>query len=87
MKVLDMLYRAVLFWINLALRLAFWGGVVALGTWVYTRGPEGFVDDVQGLTAYWVGEYKKYSGEIDGYKRQKEEQIRLQAARKGRAWP
>jgi len=52
MKVLDMLYRAVLFWINLALRLAFWGGVVALGTWVYTRGPEGFVDDVQGLTAY-----------------------------------
>lgn len=59
---------------------------MALGAWVYTRGPEGFVDDVQGLGEYWAGEYKKYSGEVEGFKRQKEEQIRLQAAKKGRAW-
>ncbi|CBX92596.1 hypothetical protein IAQ61_006016 [Plenodomus lingam] len=88
MKVLDMMYRAVLFWINLALRLAFWGGVLALGMWVWTRGPEGFVEDVTGLTEYWLAEYRRFSGEVEGFRRQKEEQIRLQAARKGagRGW-
>ncbi|KAF2856116.1 hypothetical protein T440DRAFT_438803 [Plenodomus tracheiphilus IPT5] len=86
MKVLDMLYRAVLFWINLALRLVFWGAVVGLGVWVWSRGPEGFVQDVQGLGEYWVGEYRRYSGEVEGFRRQKEEQIRMQAARKGRGW-
>lgn len=86
MKVLDMLYRAVLFWINLALRLAFWGGILALGMWVWTRGPEGFVEDVTDLGEYWMGEYQRYSGEVAGFKRQKEEQIRLQAAKKGRGW-
>ncbi|KAI8941355.1 hypothetical protein NX059_002580 [Plenodomus lindquistii] len=86
MKVLDMLYRAVMFWINLALRLVFWIGILGLGVWVYTRGTEGFVEDVTGLGEYWMGEYKKYSGEVESFKRQKEEQIRLQAAKKGRGW-
>ena len=44
-----MMYRAVIFWVNLALRLVFWGGILVVGFWVYNRGPEGFVEDVQGL--------------------------------------
>ncbi|RYO29253.1 hypothetical protein AA0111_g6279 [Alternaria arborescens] len=39
LKILDMMYRAVIFWVNLALRLVFWGGILVVGFWVYNRGP------------------------------------------------
>lgn len=42
------------------------------------------MEDVQGLGAYWLGEYEKFSGEVKGMQREKEEQIRVQAGQKGR---
>lgn len=81
-----MMYRAVMFWINMALRLVFWGAIAVLGLWIWNRGVDGFVEDVSGLGEYWVGEYEKYSGEVKKFQGQKEEQIRVQAHKRGRGW-
>ena len=85
-----MMYRAVIFWVNLALRLVFWGGILVVGFWVYNRGPEGFVEDVQGLVEYWLGQYEMYSREVKGFQQQKEDQIRMKASaqqqQKRRGW-
>ncbi|EMD61754.1 hypothetical protein GGP41_004335 [Bipolaris sorokiniana] len=88
LKILDMMYRAVVFWINLAFRLAFWGGILVVGLWVWNRGPEGFVDDVSGLIEYWMGEYERYSGEVKMFQQQKEDQIRFKAGQqqKRKGW-
>lgn len=86
-KILDMMYRAVLFWVNLVFRLVLWAGVGLIGLWVYNRGVDGFVQDVQDLAARWAGEYEKYSGEVKKYQQDQEAQIRLQAKQQGgRGW-
>jgi hypothetical protein len=86
-KILDMMYRAVLFWVNLVFRLVLWGGVGLIGLWVYNRGVDGFVQDVQDLAGRWAGEYEKYSGEVKKYQQDQEAQIRLQAKQQqGRGW-
>ncbi|KAF2002840.1 hypothetical protein P154DRAFT_461780 [Amniculicola lignicola CBS 123094] len=72
LKILDMAFRAVLFWIKLVLRLAMWGAIGSIGLWVYTRGVDGFIDDVSGLAEHWKAEYDRYSGEVKGYKSQQE---------------
>ncbi len=82
LKVLDMMYRAVIFWVNLALRLVFWGTILVMGLWMWNRGVDGFVDDVQGLGEYWLGEYERYSHEVKTFQKQKEDQIRVQAGTK-----
>lgn len=45
---------------NLALRIAFWGGITTLAVWMWTRGPDGFFEDVQDLTEYWAAEYDQF---------------------------
>lgn len=88
--ILNMAYRAVIFWVKLAVRLVMWGGMVAVGFWVYNRGVEGFVEDVQGLGEYWWGQYERFAGEAKGWQRAEEAQIRFQAAGQqrptGRGW-
>ncbi|KAF1840774.1 uncharacterized protein K460DRAFT_321243 [Cucurbitaria berberidis CBS 394.84] len=88
LKILDMMYRAVIFWVNMVLRLVFWGSILLVGLWVWNRGMDGFLEDVQGLGAHWMGEFEKYSGEVKEFQRQKEDQLRFQAAQKqkGRGW-
>ncbi|KAJ4367632.1 hypothetical protein N0V83_007217 [Neocucurbitaria cava] len=88
LKILDMMYRAVMFWVNMVLRLLFWGTILFVGLWVYNRGVDGFVEDAQHLVQYWVGEVEKYSGEVKAFQQQKEDQMRFQAAQKqrGRGW-
>lgn len=87
-KILDMMYRAVLFWVSLVFRLVLWGGLGLIGLWVYNRGVDGFVQDVQDLAQRWAGEYEKYSGEVRRYQQDQEAQIRLQAKQQGggRGW-
>lgn len=60
LKILDMLYQTVLFWARLVRRVVFWGGLAALALWMYTRGPDGVVDDVQYWFETWNGEYQKF---------------------------
>jgi hypothetical protein len=81
-----MMYRAVMFWVNMVLRLVFWGSILLLGFWVWNRGVDGFVDDISGLMQHWTGEYEKYSGEIKKFQEQKEGQIRNKAAQRQRGW-
>ncbi|KAK5164830.1 uncharacterized protein LTR77_009494 [Saxophila tyrrhenica] len=50
LKILNMLWQTFMFWFRMARRVVFWGGLVGLGLWMYTRGPEGAVEDV----GYWV---------------------------------
>jgi hypothetical protein len=90
LKILDMMYRAVLFWVNMVIRLALWGSMAVLGLWVYNRGIDGFVRDVQDISQTWMGSYEKYSNEVKKYQAEKEGQIRMQAgqqaAQQGKGW-
>jgi hypothetical protein len=81
-----MAYRAVMFWVNMVLRLVFWGAIVVLGMWVYNRGVDGFVEDIGGLVEYWMGEYEKYSGEVKGYRERERGQINVKAEQRRRGW-
>ncbi|KAK4508434.1 hypothetical protein PRZ48_002172 [Zasmidium cellare] len=60
LKLLDMLYQTVMFWARLAWRVVFWGGLVGLALWMYTRGPDGVADDMQYWFETWNGEYQKF---------------------------
>jgi hypothetical protein len=57
LKLLDMAWRAMVFWLNLAAKIVFWASMVLLVTWIWTRGPDGFMDDVQDLVTFWLKEY------------------------------
>jgi hypothetical protein len=81
-----MMYRAVMFWVNMVIRLVFWGSILVLGMWVYNRGVDGFVEDVSGLMEYWGGEYEKYSGEVKRYQEVEKGQIKMKAEQRKRGW-
>ncbi|KAJ9647790.1 hypothetical protein H2199_001565 [Coniosporium tulheliwenetii] len=59
-KILDAAARALLFWVRLAVRLAFWGALAVGGLWVWTRGVEGTVEDLESLGRVWMGEYERF---------------------------
>ena len=61
LNILNMLWKWVKWWVDLTLRLAFWGGLVVVGAWVWSRGPDGFIEDLQELAAYWNEEYRFYN--------------------------
>ncbi|KAF2255863.1 hypothetical protein BU26DRAFT_557363 [Trematosphaeria pertusa] len=83
LKILDMAYRAVLFWVKLVVRLVVWATVLGLGLWLWNRGVDGFVADVGELAEYWGKEYSKYAGEVKGWSEYEKAQIRLQAYQQG----
>lgn len=65
-----------MFWVYLVFRLAFWITIGLTGYWVYTRGADGFVEDVTGLAEYWSGEYERYSGEVKRFQGMQEGRLR-----------
>lgn len=73
LKILNMLVQTLLFWFRLARSVVFWGGLVVLGLWMWSRGPEGMVQDVFYWQEQWGKEY--------GYWKDKERVAR--AARQG----
>lgn len=78
LKILNMLLQTVLFWLRLARTIAFWGGLGALGLWMYTRGPEGVWEDVQ----YWL---KVWNQDYD-YWKEKERVTRMARQRGGQGY-
>lgn len=60
LKILNMLVQTVLFWFRLARTLLFWGGLVALGLWMWSRGPAGMMEDVQYWQGTWSQEYEHF---------------------------
>ncbi|KAK3720404.1 hypothetical protein LTR37_003816 [Vermiconidia calcicola] len=57
LKILNMLWQTVMFWVRTVRGILFYGGLVALGLWMYTRGPEGVAADVQYWWSVWNQEH------------------------------
>lgn len=66
LKILNMLWQAVMFWVRLASRVVFWGGAVVIGFWLYTRGPEGVVEDCGYWVRAWGQEYQYWKEQEEG---------------------
>ncbi|KAK3072319.1 hypothetical protein LTR53_007052 [Teratosphaeriaceae sp. CCFEE 6253] len=75
LKILNMLWQTLLFWLRLARRIVFWGGLAVVALWMWSRGPAGMVEDVQ----YWRG---AWSHEYDYWKER--EQVTRQARQGGK---
>jgi Nuclear pore assembly and biogenesis len=60
LKILNMLYRTIVFWVKMIFRVAVLGAVVGTGSWIYVRGIDGVQQDVSDLVAYWSQEVKRY---------------------------
>lgn len=65
------------FWVRMVFRVAFYGGMAILGFWVYTRGPQGVVNDCMDMYEFW-GDQGRH------FKRKAEAQRRIEQGR--RAW-
>ncbi|MCJ1352169.1 MAG: hypothetical protein MMC33_002153 [Icmadophila ericetorum] len=63
LKVMDMTRRYIVYWINMALKLALWACVGILGVYVYQRGVEQSVEDAGWLLA-WLGQTEKEGKKI-----------------------
>jgi hypothetical protein len=59
LKILGILYRTIIWWLSLAVRVGLVGGGILMAGWVYSRGPDGAVADVQYYGDYWMREYQK----------------------------
>ncbi|KAF2496075.1 hypothetical protein BU16DRAFT_538669 [Lophium mytilinum] len=60
-------WALVRFWIRLATRIVFWSAIVAVGAYVWLRGIEGVVEDVQEWAEVWTAEYGKAKVEYARY--------------------
>ncbi|KAK4993951.1 hypothetical protein LTR50_000166 [Elasticomyces elasticus] len=58
LKILNMLWQAVMFWVRLATRIVFWGGIILTGLWVWNRGLGGVADDLGYWSGVWGEEYQ-----------------------------
>ena len=61
LKILNMLLSTVMFWLRLAARILFWGSLAIVGLWMWTRGPEGILDDLGYWGRAWSEEYKYFT--------------------------
>jgi hypothetical protein len=61
LKVLGMLYRAIMFWVKLIFRVAVFFSLGMIGVWMYTRGPEGALEDATHWKTHWETEYQRWS--------------------------
>lgn len=68
LKLLNMLWQAVMFWVRLATRIAFWSGAIVLLLWVFNRGVDGVVEDVGYWTRIWNGEYQYWKDQTQSAK-------------------
>lgn len=57
LKIMNMLYRTIMWWISLLTRLVLWSAVLGLGLWMWQRGITGVVDDAQHLGQEWNKNY------------------------------
>jgi hypothetical protein len=64
-KIFNYIINAVLFWVYLVVKLIFYGSLILFGFYVYQRGPEGVIEDVQGFVSTWSGEYEKQKQKVE----------------------
>jgi hypothetical protein len=65
MKIFNYLLNAVLFWVYLVAKLVFYGSVILFGFYVYQRGPDGVIEDVNAFVNTWSGEYEKHKQKVE----------------------
>ncbi|KAE9971163.1 hypothetical protein EG328_005817 [Venturia inaequalis] len=65
LKIFSWVVNAIFSWVFLALRLAFWLCVGLFAVYVYQRGPEGMIEDVNGIVNTWTGEYEKTKRNVE----------------------
>ncbi|GAB7350825.1 hypothetical protein MBLNU459_g1359t1 [Dothideomycetes sp. NU459] len=68
LKLLNMLWQAVMFWVRLATRIVFWGGLIVLGFWLANRGAEGAMEDVGYWTGVWKSNYEHWKDQAESAK-------------------
>lgn len=83
LKILNVMWQAVLFWLRMFKRIVFWGGLSAVGFWLWTRGPDGVVEDVQYWMEVWNNEHTYWREKERAAQRAKGYR---QAADSGRGW-
>lgn len=82
LKIFNIVFNAVMFWVRLVFRILFWGSITVLGLYVYYRGLEGTMHDAVELGRYWLNEYDSFKSDVHSFRQQKEQQIlREQKAR------
>ncbi|KAF2842172.1 hypothetical protein M501DRAFT_1013532 [Patellaria atrata CBS 101060] len=86
LKILDMLRRAVVFWITMAIRLIFWAGLLFAGLYLYNRGLEDTVDDIFNLGHNWKENYEHYSYQADQARRFHRQVYGRGGNRRGGTW-
>ncbi|KAI9710983.1 MAG: hypothetical protein M1820_002420 [Bogoriella megaspora] len=69
LRILNILYGVVRFWVRLVWNIVWWGSILGLGVWLYTRGVDGVVQDM----GKWFGVWKE---EVRGW----EEKVRVAEA-------
>lgn len=83
LKILNMAWQALMFWVRLARRVVFWGGLAALGFWLYNRGVDGAVDDAGQWANVWSKEYEYWKERAETAKSVKET---VGYGRQGNGW-
>jgi hypothetical protein len=61
LKILNMLLSTVMFWLRLATKILFWGSLAIVGLWMWTRGPEGILQDLAYWGRAWTEEYRYFT--------------------------
>ncbi|PPJ55393.1 hypothetical protein CBER1_02715 [Cercospora berteroae] len=61
LKILNMVVGTVLWWFRFIKGVVFYGGLMGLALWMYTRGPAGVAEDLGYWWGVWKGEYAHWS--------------------------
>ncbi|KAF2461074.1 hypothetical protein BDY21DRAFT_138385 [Lineolata rhizophorae] len=68
LRIVHMLYRAVVFWVSLTLRLLFWLAVAGAALYLWDRGFDGTVADAEYLVGYWWDEYRRFQMQAEEHR-------------------
>jgi len=69
---LTWVWAMIRFWVRLVSNIVFWGAIVGVGAYVWVRGIDGVVQDVQEWSEVWKAEYGRARVEwekvkVEGY--------------------
>ena len=85
LKILNMLWETLMFWIRLARKIVVWGGLLAFALWMYNRGPEGVMEDVNYWWQVWNQDYD-YWKERERVARMARQGYTMRDTKRGGSW-
>ena len=89
LKILDYMRRTIIYWISLAIKLALWASVAAVGLYVYQRGVEQSFEDFGYVVGFLQGlgeEGQKVGGAKAKYRERDARRVSAKRARARGAW-